>query len=551
MAKPVLLTVDDDPQVLRAIERDLRQRFGAEHRIVRADSGAAALDALKQLKVRGDAVALLLADQRMPNMSGIEFLEAARQLYPDAKRALLTAYADTDAAIRAINQVKLDYYFTKPWDPPEEHLYPALHDLLEDWGEGYRPPFEGVRLVGHRWSPATHRLKDFLARNQVIYQWIDADDNEEAKSILASLEPGYELPVLIFPGGMALSAPSPSQVAERIGLRTNAGSAFYDLVIIGGGPAGLAAGVYGASEGLRTVLVEKHAPGGQAGTSSRIENYLGFPVGLSGADLARRGVAQAKRFGVDILTPQRAVGITAADPYRIVHLADGTSINCYSVIVSTGVHYRKIGVPGSENLEGAGIYYGAAMTEAMSCRDEDVYIVGGANSAGQAAMHFAKFARKVTMLVRAEGLESSMSHYLIEQIAGTPNIDVQCCKRIVGASGDNHLETLTIEDVRTNERETVPAASLFIFIGAEPHTDWLGDLVERDEKGFIRTGPDLKRDGRYPRDFDREPFLFETSLPGVFAAGDVRANSVKRVASAVGQGSIAVQFVHQYLGLVR
>lgn len=551
MAKPVLLTVDDDPQVLRAIERDLRQRFGAEHRIVRADSGAAALDALKQLKVRGDAVALLLADQRMPNMSGVEFLEAAKQLYPDAKRALLTAYADTDAAIRAINQVKLDYYFTKPWDPPEEHLYPALHDLLEDWGEGYRPPFEGVRLVGHRWSPVTHRLKDFLARNQVIYQWIDADENEDAKPLLASLDGSYELPVLIFPGGKALSAPSPSEVAERIGLRTIAGSAFYDLVIIGGGPAGLAAGVYGASEGLSTVLVEKHAPGGQAGTSSRIENYLGFPVGLSGADLTRRGVAQARRFGVDILTPQRAVGITAADPYRIVHLADGTTINCYSVIIATGVHYRKIGVPGSEKLEGAGIYYGAAMTEALSCRDEDVYIVGGANSAGQAAMHFAKFARKVTMLVRAEGLESSMSHYLIEQIAGTPNIDVQCCKRIVAASGDEHLETLTIEDVRTNERETVPAASLFIFIGAEPHTDWLGDLVERDEKGFIRTGPDLKRDGRYPREFDREPFLFETSMRGVFAAGDVRANSVKRVASAVGQGSIAVQFVHQYLGLVR
>lgn len=551
MAKPVLLTVDDDPQVLRAIERDLRQRFGAEHRIVRADSGAAALDALKQLKIRGDAVALLLADQRMPNMSGVEFLEAAKQLYPDAKRALLTAYADTDAAIRAINQVKLDYYFTKPWDPPEENLYPALHDLLEDWGEGYRPPFEGVRLVGHRWSPVTHRLKDFLARNQVIYQWIDADENEDAKPLLASLDGAYELPVLIFPGGTALSAPSPSEVAERIGLRTIAGSAFYDLVIIGGGPAGLAAGVYGASEGLSTVLVEKHAPGGQAGTSSRIENYLGFPVGLSGADLTRRGVAQARRFGVDILTPQRAVGITAADPYRIVHLADGTTINCYSVIIATGVHYRKIGVPGSEKLEGAGIYYGAAMTEALSCRDEDVYIVGGANSAGQAAMHFAKFARKVTMLVRAEGLESSMSHYLIEQIAGTPNIDVQCCKRIVAASGDEHLETLTIEDVRTNERETVPAASLFIFIGAEPHTDWLGDLVERDEKGFIRTGPDLKRDGRYPREFDREPFLFETSMRGVFAAGDVRANSVKRVASAVGQGSIAVQFVHQYLGLVR
>jgi thioredoxin reductase (NADPH) len=551
MAKPVLLTVDDDPQVLRAIERDLRQRFGAEYRIVRADSGATALEALKQLKLRGDAVALLLADQRMPNLTGVEFLEASKQFYPNAKRALLTAYADTDAAIRAINQVKLDYYFTKPWDPPEQHLYPGLQDLLEDWGEGYRPPFEGVRLVGHRWSPATHRLKDFLARNQVIYQWIDADESADAKSLLASLEPGYELPALIFPGGMALSAPSPSQVAERIGLRTNAESAFYDLVIIGGGPAGLAAGVYGASEGLRTVLVEKHAPGGQAGTSSRIENYLGFPVGLSGADLARRGVAQAKRFGVDILTPQRAVGVTAADPYRIVHLADGTAIHCYAVIIAAGVHYRKIGVPGSENLEGAGVYYGAAMTEAISCTDEDVYIVGGANSAGQAAMHFARYARKVTMLIRAAGLERSMSHYLIEQIAGTPNIDVRCCKRIVEASGVDHLKTLTIEDVRTNERETVPAASLFIFIGAEPHTDWLAGLVECDEKGFIKTGPDLKREGRYPRNFDREPFLFETSLPGVFAAGDVRANSVKRVASAVGQGSIAVQFVHQYLGLVR
>ncbi|MBX7220028.1 MAG: FAD-dependent oxidoreductase [Blastocatellia bacterium] len=550
--KPVLLTIDDDLQVLRVIERDLRKRFGGQYRILRADSAAAGLDVLKQLKARDEAVALLLSDQRMPHMNGIEFLQAAKEFYPEAKSALLTAYADTDAAIRAINEIKLDYYFTKPWDPPEENLYPALSDLLEDWGERYTPPFEGVRLIGHRWSPATHRLKDFLARNQVIYRWLDVDSNEEAQRVLASVGSEAELPLVIFPGGVVLSAPLPEQIAERIGLRTSAQNEFYDLIIIGGGPAGLAAGVYGASEGLRTVIVEKHAPGGQAGTSSRIENYLGFPVGLSGGDLARRAVAQARRFGVDILTPQTAVGIVAADPYRIVKLADGTELPGFAVLLSTGVSYRKLNLPGSAHLEGAGIYYGAAMTEAISCRNEDVYIVGGANSAGQAAMHFAKFARKVVMLVRAAGLEQSMSHYLIEQIAGTPNIQVECCKQIVGVSGTEHLETLTIADVHTGGEETVPASSLFIFIGAYPHTNWLPETIRRDAHGFILTGPDLRQGGPIPKSFgQREPFMFETSLPGVLAAGDVRSNSVKRVASAVGQGSIAVQFVHQYLTLVR
>ncbi|MBI4751505.1 MAG: FAD-dependent oxidoreductase [Acidobacteria bacterium] len=550
--KPILLIVDDDPQVLRVIYRDLWRRFGSEFRILRADSGATALEVLRKLKIRGESVALLLSDQRMPHMSGVEFLEAARQFYPDAKTALITAYADTDAAIRAINQVKLDYYFTKPWDPPEEHLYPALADLLEDWGDTFVAPFEGVRVIGHRWSPATHRLKEFLARNLVVYQWLDLDLSEEAQQLRASLGTETMLPLVIFPGGDVMSAPTPEHIAERIGLNRNAQNEFYDLVIIGGGPAGLAAGVYGASEGLRTVIVEKHAPGGQAGTSSRIENYLGFPAGLSGDDLARRAVAQARRFGVDILTPQTAVDIVATDPYRVVKLANRTELNCYAVLIATGVSYRKLDIPGSDHLEGAGIYYGAALTEAISCRDEDVYIVGGANSAGQAAMHFSRFARKVYMLVRADGLEQSMSHYLIEQIASTPNIEVQCCKQIVGVSGTEHLETLTIADIRTGTQETVPASSLFIFIGAHPHTQWLPETIRRDEHGFILTGLDLRREGRMPKGFNnREPFLFETSLPGVLAAGDVRANSVKRVASAVGQGSIAVQFVHQYLTMVR
>ncbi len=554
-SKPILLTVDDDPEVLRAIERDLRRKYGKEYRVLRADAGATALDVLRQVDERGEPVALFLVDQRMPRMSGVEFLEQARAVFPDAKRVLLTAYADTEAAIRAINTVRVDYYSMKPWDPPEENLYPVLDDLLGDWQAHYRPPFEGLRVIGHRWSADSHALKDFLGRNGVPYQWLDVESSgEEARALLtkAGLDDSG-LPVVLFDDGSHLVEPSMQQVAERIGGRTRAERPFYDLVIVGGGPAGLAAAVYGASEGLETVLVEREAPGGQAGTSSRIENYLGFPSGLSGGDLARRAVTQARRFGVEILSPQEAAGIRVEDPYRYVALADGSELSCHALLIATGVQYRTLDAPGMDRLSGAGVYYGAAMTEALSCTGDDVYIVGGANSAGQAAMFFARYARQVVILVRGDGLAASMSQYLIDEISEQPNIAVRAHSQVVEACGEESLERLVIADSATGERETVPAKALFIFIGALPRTDWLDGVVQRDAQGFILSGPDLKRDdkGRIPGwPLDRDPFLLETSVPGVFVAGDVRHHSIKRVASGVGEGSIAVQFIHQYLSKV-
>lgn len=553
MAKPVLLAVDDDPEVLRAIERDLRRNYGGDYRVLRASSGAAALESLKQLKLRNEEVALLLTDQRMPQMSGVEFLEQAMTIYPTAKRALLTAYADTDAAIRAINTAHIDYYLMKPWDPPAEQLYPVLDDLLDDWRASYRPPFEGVRIVGHRWSPQTHQTKDFLARNHVPYQWLDIEADPEARRLLEFAgATDAHLPLVLFAGGAQLAAPSAAELAAQVGLRTRAENPFYDMVIVGGGPAGLAAAVYGASEGLRTVLVEREAPGGQAGTSSRIENYLGFPSGLSGADLARRAVAQARRFGVEVLNPQEVVGVRTDGPYRIARLTDGSELSCHALLIATGVSYRRLNVPGIDRLIGAGVYYGAAMTEAISCRDQDVYIVGGANSAGQAAVYLARFARRVIMLVRGEGLVKSMSQYLIDQIAATPNIVVRNHTQVVAVHGENNLEGLTIKDEQQGTTEEAPAAGLFLFIGAQPRTDWLEGVVERDTNGFILAGPDLLRDGRRPKGWplERDPFLLETSVPGIFVAGDVRAGSVKRVASGVGEGSIAIQFVHRYLSSV-
>ncbi|MBD2103016.1 FAD-dependent oxidoreductase [Leptolyngbya sp. FACHB-261] len=554
MAKPVILTVDDDPEVLQAIARDLRRQYGERFRILRADSGTAALEVVQQLKLRNEPISLFLVDQRMPRMSGVEFLEQALAIFPQAKRALLTAYADTDAAIRAINTTRIDYYLLKPWDPPQERLYPVLDDLLDDWQAGFRPPFEGIRVVGNRWSPQSHQVKDFLARNQVPYQWLDIELEAEAQQLMAYAEPPnrQELPLVLFADGTQLVQPSNLQIAEKIGLRTQAELPFYDLVIVGGGPSGLAAAVYGASEGLSTVMVEREAPGGQAGSSSRIENYLGFPVGLSGADLARRAVAQARRFGVEILTPQEVVGVGVQDPYRIVKLTDGSEISCHVLLVATGVSYRKLNVPGMEKLSGAGVYYGAAMTEALACSGEDVYIIGGANSAGQAAMHFAKYARRVIMLVRGESLTKSMSQYLIDQIESTENIEVLTYASVVEVKGETHLEALVIADARTGEQQTVDAKSLFIFIGASPRTDWLDGIVERDPQGFIVTGPDLLREGKRPRGWrlDRDPFLLETNVPGIFATGDVRHGSVKRVASGVGEGAIAVQFVHRYLSKV-
>jgi thioredoxin reductase (NADPH) len=486
----------------------------------------------------------------MPKMTGVEFLEEAIERYPEAKRALLTAYSDTEAAIRAINDVGLDYYLQKPWDPPDEKLYPDLDDMLGDWRADYRPPFTGLRVVGDRWSPESHRTREFLARNRVPYRWLDVEGSEEAREILTNADSGVpKLPLVVYEDGSYAEAPENLEIAEKIGLKTRAGQRFYDLVIVGGGPSGLAAAVYGASEGLKTVIIEREAPGGQAGTSSRIENYLGFPAGLSGGDLARRAVDQAKRFEVEILTPQEVSAVRAEDPYRIVTLADGTEISCYAMIITTGVSYRKLDAPGVDSLTGRGIYYGAAQTEALSCKNEDVYIVGGANSAGQAAMFFSNHARKVFILHRGDDLRKSMSDYLVRQIEARDNIEVLLDTNVVAVEGDDHLEQIRTKNTRTGETETVPAHSLFIFIGAVPTTGWLDSVVERDERGFILSGPDLMQAGKRPEGWrpDRDPFLLETSVPGIFVAGDVRHGSVKRCASAVGEGSIAVQFVHQYM----
>ncbi len=553
MAKPVILTVDDEPEVLQAVARDLRQEYGENYRILRADSGTSALEALEQIKLRNQPVAMFLVDQRMPQMSGVEFLEQAITMFPDAKRALLTAYADTDAAIRAINATKIDYYLMKPWDPPQERLYPVLNDLLDDWRATFQPPFEGIRVIGNRWSPYSHQVKDFLARNQVPYEWMDIELSKDAQKLAEYTNyDKLHLPLVIFPDGSHLIQPANREIAEKIGLQTQAEKPFYDLVIVGGGPAGLAAAVYGASEGLRTLMIEREAPGGQAGTSSRIENYLGFPVGLSGGDLARRAVAQARRFGVEILTPQEATGIRVTDPYRFLQLSDGSEISCHAMILALGVAWRRLDVPGIERLTGAGVYYGAAQTEAMSCKDEEVYIVGGANSAGQAAMYFSKYASHVTMLVRGDSLTKSMSQYLIDQIADTPNITVKTHTSVIEAKGETSLEAIALQNHLTGETQTVPATSLFIFIGAAPRTEWLDGVLERDSRGFILTGPDLLREKERIRgwNLERDPFLLETNVPGIFAVGDVRHGSVKRVASGVGEGSICVQFVHQYLSKV-
>ena len=556
MAKPVLVTIDDDPEVLRAVERDLRKRYADRYRVVRADSGALALQALDTLKKRNEAVALLLADQRMPEMSGVEFLNKAILLYPDARRVLLTAYADTDAAIQAINQAHINHYLLKPWDPPEEHLYPVLDDLLEDWQAGYRPVFDGVRVLGHRWSPRSYALRDFLARNQVPYRWLDAEAAERDKEVRDAMELAkrdcLKFPAAIFMDNSSLSDPSTGELAARLGLRMTATTSFYDLLIVGGGPAGLAAAVYGASEGLTTVMIEREAPGGQAGMSSRIENYLGFPSGLSGSDLARRAVAQARRFGVEILAPQEAISLRVEGGSKFVKLADGVELGAKSLLIATGVAYRKLDVPGMERLQGAGVYYGAAMTEAATCKDEDVYVVGGANSAGQAAMYFSRYAGRVVMLVRGGSLAAGMSQYLIEQIRQTPNIHVELNSQVTEVFGTDHLEQLAILCSTSGDTQRVPATSLFIFIGAAPGTDWLHGAVERDDKGFILTGSDLLKAGRPPKGWplERDPWLLEASVPGIFVAGDVRFRSIKRVASGVGEGANSVQFVHQYLGAV-
>jgi thioredoxin reductase (NADPH) len=630
-AKPVLLCVDDEPEVLRAIERDLRQGYGERYRILRASSGASALATLEQLRTRNSPLALLLVDQRMPEMSGVELLARSLPLFPTAKRVLLTAYADTEAAVRAINVAQIDYYLLKPWEPPSERLYPPLNELLADWQASYRPAFEGVTVIGHRWSPKAFEIRNFLARNLVPYRWLDIERSAEAQRLAAvagsarppaageaqsaggeaaetgeaqsapsqppvmgeaqsaadeapaapgqgpakdgktlpdfpgpaasssSTAPGPQsqpaaqsppgLPLVFFPDGTWLADPSRGELAEKLGLKTRAENAFYDLVILGGGPSGLAAAVYGASEGLHTLLVERDAPGGQAGTSSRIENYLGFPEGLSGAALTWRAVQQARRFGVEILEPQEAVALRREDPYRVVTLADGTQVSCHTLIIATGVSYRKLDVPGIDPLTGAGVYYGAALTEAMACRGDDVFLVGGANSAGQAALYFAQFARRVVMLVRADSLQKGMSQYLVDRIAQTSLIEVRLQSVVVGVHGESRLEAIDVRDNRNGTVTTLPARALFIFIGAEPRTAWLDGVVERDERGFVVSGRDLLHDGKPPAGWplERNPYLLETSVPGVFVAGDVRLGSVKRIATGVGEGAFAVSFVHQYL----
>ena len=547
--RAALLTVDDDPGVSRAVARDLRRHYGETHRIVRAESGEQALDALREMKLRGEQVAVLLADFRMPRMSGIEFLEQAMDLYPAAKRVLLTAYADTDAAIDAINVVDLDYYLLKPWDPPEEKLYPVVDSLLEVWNSADHRPVPETKVVGHRWSARSAEVREFLARNQVPYRWFGVDQPEGQALLAAAGADDHTLPVVITTDGDPLVAPSDGELAGRVGLTTTPSKDFYDLVVIGGGPAGLGAAVYGASEGLRTVLLERTATGGQAGQSSRIENYLGFPDGVSGAQLTERARRQAVRFGAELITTRDVVGLEASGSARTVRLADGATIDAHTVILAMGVSYRQLVAPGVDELTGRGVFYGSALTEAANCANQDVYIVGGANSAGQAAVYLARGARSVTLLVRAPSLESSMSYYLIQQIAALPNISVRSCTEVVGAAGDEHLEQLILRDNTTGQTETVNAQFLFVFIGAAPRTDWLDGVVLRDARGFVVAGPDLAVGAEQPRGWslERAPYHLETSLPGVFAAGDVRFQSAKRVASAVGEGAMAVMLVHRYL----
>ena len=553
LAKPTILAVDDDPQVLAAVRADLRRRYAKDYRIVAETSGAAALATLDQLVLRADDVALFLVDQRMPEMTGTQFLLAARERYPDAGKVLLTAYADTEAAIESINQVGLDHYLMKPWDPPEDTLYPVLDDLLEDWRANRPAPFDGIRVIGMRWSSATHDTKDFLARNQLPYRFLDIERDVEAQQLIDALHsPPSGFPVVVLPDGDTLFQPTNRDLAQRVGLQVQATAPFYDLVVVGAGPAGLAAAVYGASEGLRVAVVERQATGGQAGSSSRIENYLGFPNGISGTDLARRAAAQARRFGAEILTAVDVEGLDVVGPTRVVRLSDGSSIGAHAVVIASGMTVRKLDVPGYERFTGAGVYYGATLSEAAAYKGERVAVVGGANSAGQGAVLFARHAEHVSLLVRGSSLEAGMSQYLVDQIAGIDNIEVVLDTFVREVRGEDSLSQVVTEQKTTGAIQERECTGLFIFVGAIPHTAFLGDVVQRNDHGFIVTGPDLMVGGKRPPGWplDRDPFLFETSVPGVFAAGDVRDGAVRRVASAVGQGSISISLVHQYLATI-
>jgi thioredoxin reductase (NADPH) len=553
MAKPIIMTVDDEPHVLNAVARDLQAHYRDDYRIVKASSGSEALETAREFKLRNTPIALFLADQRMPGMSGVEFLEEAIKLYPDARKVLLTAYADTDAAIASINAIDLDYYLMKPWDPPEDRLYPVLDDLLSDWLATAPVPYDGIRVAGTLWSAGSHNVKEFLARSQIPYQWLDIERDAEARELVETTSEGRpQLPTLFFPDGSVLVDPSLRTLAEKVGLGTPATQPFYDLIIIGAGPAGLAAAVYGASEGLRTIVIEKEAAGGQAGTSARIENYLGFPKGISGADLTRRATSQAKRLGAEILTAQEVTALRVEDPYKIVTLDDGTELSCHALLISTGVRVRELDVPGISSFNGASVYYGAATSEAVHYTDKNVVVIGGANSAGQGAMSLSRFAREVKILIRGDSLQKSMSQYLIDQIESTEKISVLVNTELTGVEGTERVEAITMRNNKTGAAETVQADAIFIFIGAVPHSDVVAGIVERSDAGFILTGQDLIRDGRRPKNWKpkRDPFLLETSVPGIFAAGDVRHGVVRRVASAVGQGAVTVNFVHKYLETV-
>jgi thioredoxin reductase (NADPH) len=553
MSKPVLLTVDDDPEVLNAVERDLRHHFRTDYRVVKASSGAQGLEAVRQLKQRGAQVALFLVDERMPQMTGTEFLVEAIKIYPDARRVLLTAYADTETAIAAINRIGLDHYLLKPWEPPSERLFPVLEDLLSDWFARARPAYDGIRVAGNVLSPSSFAVKDFLASNLVPYQWLDLENDATVRELLSGASGGVTRdPIVLFPDGTMLVQPTPRELAEKVGMQTRAKQPFYDLIVVGAGPAGLAAAVYGASEGLRTIIVERSAPGGQAGSSSKIENYLGFPAGIRGDDLARRAADQAKRFHAEIITPQEAVQIRREDPYRKVILSDGSELTGYAVLIAPGMEVRRLEVPGIEPLLGAGVFYGAALTEAATYRGQDVLIVGGANSAGQGAMFFSRHARKVTVLVRGPNIAAAMSRYLVDRLAETPNVDVLVNTSVVGVRGNGRLETVTVRDGGTGTQRELPAAGMFIFIGAAPRTALVADVVLRDPQGFVLTGRDLMTAGNRPAGWTpaRDPFPFETSVPGIFCAGDARYGSGKRCAAAVGEGSATVSMIHQYLRTV-
>jgi len=553
MAKPIIMTIDDEPHVLNAIARDLQVHYQDDYRIVKACSGSEALEAVQEFKRRNDSIALFLADQRMPSMSGTEFLEDALKLYPETKRVLLTAYADTDAAIASINAIGLDYYLMKPWDPPEERLYPVLDDLLSDWLASVQVPYDGIRVAGTLWSASSHNVKEFLARSQIPYQWLDIERDEEARTLVESSSEGRpQLPTLFFPDGSVLVDPNLSTLADKVGMTTQAQLPFYDLIIIGAGPAGLGGAVYGASEGLRTVVIEKEAAGGQAGTSARIENYLGFPQGISGADLTRRATTQAQRLGAEILTTREIIGLRVEDPYRYVILSDGSELSCRALLISTGVKVRELHVPGIDPFIGGSVYYGAATSEAVHYKGRKVFVIGGANSAGQGAMFLSRFASEVSVLVRDDSLQKSMSQYLIDQIDGTENITLMVNTEVTAVESIEHLGAITIKNNKSGESETLPADAIFIFIGAVPSTTIVKDIVELDEFGFIYTGQDLVRNGQRPKNWKprRDPFLLETSVPGIFAAGDVRHGVIRRVASAVGQGAVAVSLVHKYLETV-